>query len=329
MSKSTERKVKILDVTPEIAERWLNSNTHNRPIRNTLVDKYALAMKAGEWRLTPEPLAFSKPFTDAAGVFHKETLIEGQHRLWAIVNSKATVPMTVWYNCDPEEFAVMGQGATRTQGDMLALNQPDLKDPTLTSSIISSVMRFAFSYNAAPQAWQTDAVFQAFKPELLAVTEYKKKLRKLATRPVTSSLFMAQMLNPGMTGLMVTGLKEAVGFTDRDPARALHQYLHDQITIGGKKESVDIVHYKTCHAICAKLRGDPLKVLRVTTERLKWLREANEKRIESVVREINGGRLPRYFYEPQMQFLTEEKDPALVDAEKIKAMEARMGGVTV
>ena len=323
--KSTERKVKILDVTPELAGRWLNANTHNRPLRNNLVDKYALAMKAKEWRLTPEPVAFSKPFIDTAGVSHKETLIEGQHRLWAVVNSGCTVPMTVWYNCDPEEFEVMGQGATRTQGDMLAVNEPDLKDPTITSSVISSVMRWAFSYNDAPQAWQTQAVYQAFKPELLAVTEYKKKLRKLAARPATSALFMARVLNPSMTDLIVHGLKDAVGFTDRDPNRALHQYLHDQITVGAKKESVDMVHYKCCHAICAKLRGDPLKILRITTEGLKWLREANMARFDPVVREVHGGRLPRYFYEPQMQILTEERDQVPTDPARMDAVAHKMG----
>jgi len=316
------RKVKIMDVTPAVAEKWLNANTHNRPLRDLLVEKYVKAMKAGEWRLTAEPIAFSKPFIDTAGVHHKETLIEGQHRLWAVVNSGVTVQMTVWFGCEKDEFEVIGQGATRTQGDIMAVNHPELKDPTTTTSVITSLLRYGFSHTDPISAWQVRVIFDAFTPELIAATEDKKKLRKLAQRPVVSSLFLCRLINPGMTDLMVTSLREAVGFTERDPMRALHFYLNEQLQIGGRRDSKDALHYKTCHALCCKLRGDPLKILKITTEGLKWQREATAKRIEPVVREVYGGRMPKTFYEPQIFMAAEDQRP--VSFEKMEAVEARM-----
>ena len=71
----------VMEVGPDLAARWLDGNTHNRPLKQTLVDRFVRDMQAGRWRLTHQGIAF-----DADGM-----LIDGQHRLWAIVIS-ATSP---------------------------------------------------------------------------------------------------------------------------------------------------------------------------------------------------------------------------------------------
>lgn len=72
-------------ITPEIAGRLLLRNTRNRKISEGVVLKYVAEIQAGEWRLTPGGIGF-----DDTGV-----LIDGQHRLSAIVRANKTVPMMV------------------------------------------------------------------------------------------------------------------------------------------------------------------------------------------------------------------------------------------
>lgn len=73
-------------ITPEMAMDWLeNHNPRNRPISEPTVQVYAGDMKNGRWSLTHQGIAFNV----------NGDLIDGQHRLWAIVFSGKNVEMMV------------------------------------------------------------------------------------------------------------------------------------------------------------------------------------------------------------------------------------------
>lgn len=293
--------MKVILVTPDIAERWLEANTHNRPIRQHVVDKYAAAMKRGEWRLTPEAIMFSKPYTDAEGKEVRETLINGQHRLWAVLNSGVSVEMTVWWGCEPDEFEVVDQNAVRTFGDILSTTRGDLADPTLVASVCSSFARYGIGFKTSEGVLRQahiNAMLAHIEPHILAVVDYKKRLRKLAPRSVVAALLFSHIINPGMTDMIVSQLKDAVGFTDKDPVRALHLYLSAQLAPGAR-DSADAQHYKTCHAIASRLKGEHIKLLRISGESLGWLRDASRSKISPVVTAIYE-RTPHNFYTPKI-----------------------------
>lgn len=68
-------------------------------------------MKDGEWLVSPDAIAF-----DFSG-----RLINGQHRLKAIVNSGETVTCLVVWNLPPEAFKIADVGVKRTGGDVLRI----------------------------------------------------------------------------------------------------------------------------------------------------------------------------------------------------------------
>jgi hypothetical protein len=74
-----------VQLTPAAAQRLLERNKHNRKISEKVIQKYAAEIKAGEWRLTPAGIGF-----DDHGV-----LVDGQHRLSAIVRANQAVPMLI------------------------------------------------------------------------------------------------------------------------------------------------------------------------------------------------------------------------------------------
>lgn len=104
-------KASIVTVTPKDAQRWLESNGKNRSIRGRLVDAYARDMAAGNWQLTGEAIKFA---TDGS-------LLDGQHRLSAIVLSGVSVDMLVVRGVQSESQEVMDSGAKRLASDALAL----------------------------------------------------------------------------------------------------------------------------------------------------------------------------------------------------------------
>lgn len=79
----------VMLVTPELAKRWLEKNhPNNRPVAFKRVEAFANDMRANAWKLTHQPICF-----DGEG-----RLIDGQHRLEAVVMSGATVQMFVVHN---------------------------------------------------------------------------------------------------------------------------------------------------------------------------------------------------------------------------------------
>lgn len=99
-------------VTPEQAEAWLGRNKRNRHIRQSLVQQYARDMKDGNWPYTGDAIRFD---TDG-------NLLDGQHRLKAIVEAGVPLDIEVIRGLAPETQNVMDTGAKRTYGDMLALH---------------------------------------------------------------------------------------------------------------------------------------------------------------------------------------------------------------
>ena len=108
-------KSEIILVTPPLATTWLEGNTHNRPMRDSKVSLYAQDMKHGRWRLTHEAIAF-----DPAGV-----LIDGQHRLWAVIEANVAVEFLVVRGFDLETQRFIGDAAPRSVVDVLKLADPD------------------------------------------------------------------------------------------------------------------------------------------------------------------------------------------------------------
>lgn len=104
--------VHVVAVTPILAERWLERNVHNRNRRNPLVDLYARDMAEGRWQLTGEPIKFAT----------NGDLLDGQHRLAAVVKAGAVVHMLVVEGLTSESQDVMDTGARRTPADALGLN---------------------------------------------------------------------------------------------------------------------------------------------------------------------------------------------------------------
>jgi hypothetical protein len=98
-------------ITPEVATKWLEGNTHNRPLRQRDVDRYSREMSTGRWQLNGESIIF-----DSTG-----RLLDGQHRLWACVESQVSFQAVVVRGADPETFTTIDQGRHRSPADHLVV----------------------------------------------------------------------------------------------------------------------------------------------------------------------------------------------------------------
>lgn len=111
--KNNSIKFMVLIIGPEEAEELLKSNDHNRPLADGVIAQYARDMKDGAWSLNGEALIFSP-----AG-----RLLNGQHRLHAVIRSGSVIEVAAIYGIHEEAFDTMDAGKKRGVSDLLGMRQ--------------------------------------------------------------------------------------------------------------------------------------------------------------------------------------------------------------
>lgn len=102
----------LVAVSPDLAAQWLGGNTVNRNLRARVVDMYARDMAAGNWRVTGESIKLSK----------SGRLLDGQHRLSAVIKSGVTIQMYVVFDLEDAAQEVMDSGIQRNAADALTMS---------------------------------------------------------------------------------------------------------------------------------------------------------------------------------------------------------------
>ena len=105
--------VKLVTVTPDMAIEMLEKNNMNRNIDQKRVDQYAQDMKAGRWVLNGTTIVFADD----------GTLLDGQHRLWAIVEANVPIQLLIVYNADKDSIVTMDIGKVRTASNIMQIER--------------------------------------------------------------------------------------------------------------------------------------------------------------------------------------------------------------
>lgn len=100
----------IVEITPFIAAQMLRKNKGNRPLMKSRVAYYVAAMERGEWQFNGETIQ-----VDELG-----NLLNGQHRLHAVVASRCSITVLLVSGVPRAAFATMDQGAKRNAGTAFA-----------------------------------------------------------------------------------------------------------------------------------------------------------------------------------------------------------------
>ena len=98
-------------ISPALAEKLLSLNTHNRPLRKSIVAQYVSEIEEGRWVLTHQGVALDST----------PALQDGQHRLTAIVETGQGQWMFVAVGMAPDNFAKVDTGLNRRYADVLAM----------------------------------------------------------------------------------------------------------------------------------------------------------------------------------------------------------------
>jgi hypothetical protein len=140
----------------------LAANTSNRPLSKPTVRSLAEAMRRGEWMVTHQGIAF-----DTNGV-----LVDGQHRLAAIIDADMAVEMTVFTDVGEGTFDVLDTGKRRNAADVLAIEGE--KSSTMLAAMVRTVWLFE---NRADLSWSGGSA-AVTNHQIVQTLEQHPKLRE-------------------------------------------------------------------------------------------------------------------------------------------------------
>lgn len=148
MPTATKPSLSVEIVSPENARELLSGNTRNRNLRAARVTQLVEALRRGEWVLNGETI---KVATDG-------TLIDGQHRLQAVVDSGVPIETLVMRDLPIEIQDTVDTGRRRRLADILAIEGNS--DSHALGAALSMLYRFRngkridYSHAGAPSPQQ-------------------------------------------------------------------------------------------------------------------------------------------------------------------------------
>lgn len=126
----SELNIEVRKVTPALAREMLAHNEHNRKLNDRVVSEYARDMHAGSWHLNGEAIQIA-----ADG-----TLLNGQHRLSAVILADVAVEFLVVSGLPRSAQDTIDTGRKRTVMDVLSMD--GVKNAPVVASIAVRVMRW-------------------------------------------------------------------------------------------------------------------------------------------------------------------------------------------
>ena len=108
----SRQQLQTITLTPELAVTLLERNGLNRPLNEQHVSRIARQIKSGKWRFNG----------DSIKIADTEDILDGQHRLWAVIEAKKPVETVIVYGIQREAFSTIDtMRKPRSGSDVLAL----------------------------------------------------------------------------------------------------------------------------------------------------------------------------------------------------------------
>jgi hypothetical protein len=244
-------------ITPTDARALLEANDHNRNLRPARVIQLANVMRRSEWEINGETLK----------VAMDGTLIDGQHRLQAVVESGVTIETLVMRDLPPEAQDTVDTGRKRRLADILKIE--GYKDTHALAAAVNILHRYRnglridYSQSGAPSPSQAMALIAA-EPQIIESVKVARLVAKKVPGPigVFSALHCVFMrIDPEPAEGFFEDLKEGAELKKGDPVLHLRNQLTRPQKDRGYTQSPATVTGLTCKAFNLRRSGRQISLL--------------------------------------------------------------------
>jgi hypothetical protein len=219
-------------ITPKQAREWLEKNTMNRPFNQNNLEALKKEIYNNNYFVTGESIKIA---TDG-------TLLDGQHRLRAIVETGKAVKMFVIRDLSKEAFKYMDTGRPRQASDVLAI------EGVKNSSSMAAIAKFIIGYqkdktfnsavrgnankgrNRITNAEVSDFVNKNINSLVDSYEFGHGKGRKLIQGKLVSSMhYVLKKIDQKQADVFIEQLVEGTGLQRGNPIHQLREiFVHDK-----------------------------------------------------------------------------------------------------
>lgn len=230
---------KIEMISPDEARRILERNTDNRSLRQAWIDKLCRSIRDGEWRTTHQGIAIAT----------SGRLLDGQHRLHAIMASGRTVPILVTRNADEDDYKYIDAGNARTVADRIQLMH-DAADNRMACAILRSYCRINLvdghdRSREVPITMIEDTFLEYSDAWEWAAQTFRVRVARLTLAPVAAALATFYHKHKAEAERFTEQYLSGAELSHRSPALVLRNAMH-----GARVPSIHDQYWKTiwsCH----------------------------------------------------------------------------------
>jgi hypothetical protein len=271
----------IETITPANAAEYIKRNTINRPLRERHVNKLASEMTAGRWLTTHQGIAF-----DEHG-----NVLDGQHRLYAIVKSKRPAKMMVTRGLQSKvngtanlfTMDVIDCGRMRSTADQLSLTHGLANAGAITSAMRAIAQactdQVCIASPTVGQVVQMLPLFGDAAADVLTTVSGNRQVRNAAS---LATLTLAYKVDTHVALEFALALATGENIKRGDPVYAVREALLNRAHLWTSKEGRFKLMQVIANAIYSTLRGSSLSLAKAGAQGLDHLLSKQKANVDAV-----------------------------------------------
>jgi hypothetical protein len=267
---------KLVTVTPEIAKKYLEKNVINRPIRPNVVAGLVNIIRHGQFLTTHQGIAFDE----------NGNLLDGQHRLCAIVESGIAVKMWVFTNVPEKQnniysMDVIDRGELRCVGDQLTLRH-GIKSGRRIAAMLAGIAFICDQRTHKITVPIALEIYNMYKPSVKYVYEQLQGVKVYGSRGfIVGALAFCHNVAPQDLGAFVNQYATGEMLKRGDPALTLRNHV-----MNSERNTRNIM-FAVATTAYYHLLGKPLFVLKQSSAGLNFFKD-KQPRMVSKTRSLFG-----------------------------------------
>lgn len=211
----------IVTLSPEMAAELLEHNQLNRPLNQQHVNRIARQITGEKWKFNGDTIKIAKT----------GDVLDGQHRLWAVIEAKKPIETVVVRGIERDAFATIDTiRKTRSASDTLALAGAT-RYRNIAGEALKWLLRWQRNiledYRAPQNRIENSDVEAAFQkhPQIIRAAERAARLRGLGTPSIIAFVYYALAGNEVLAERMMNTLEDPSGVGVTDPFFRLRAYF--------------------------------------------------------------------------------------------------------
>jgi hypothetical protein len=251
-------------ITPEQAAKWLHPtiNRDNRDVRDSHVAALAQQIMDGNWQVTHQGIAFAT----------SGRLLDGQHRLNAIVRAGVAVPMQVSRGMNEEAFKVTDCGLKRAAYDRIHLVNDQQQNVTICQAISMYLRSIRRQGQAIAVSDIEDEFIAKDKSWMWVGAEFIGRHHKMRRMPVLAAFAVYHFVKPEKCLAFVEGYLSGSDLASDSPILRLRNQA-----MGMEGGGAELTYWRAQCCMRAHLNGE--RLLKVNAASVDMMGQENSSRL--------------------------------------------------